>query len=105
MQAGYTRDEALAEKVKSEWTLARIQAEVLKEVQKRVELETRRGGATDSLTSCAAKLHREALSATTLFNDFCVVRFSPARNVKVKRTQRARAASLPIGSRHIHSIL
>lgn len=74
VQAGYARDEALQEKVKSEWTLARIQAEVLKEVSKKLDIEARRGAATDFLTTCAYQLNREALSPTVLFNNFCVVR-------------------------------
>lgn len=77
LQAGHSRDEALLEKVTNTWQLAIIQANVLKEVNKRLDIEARRGGATDALTNCAAQLQRESLTSTVLFNDFAVVRFLP----------------------------
>jgi hypothetical protein len=80
LQAGYARDEALLERVTSEWQLTLIQAAIAKLVAGKLEAERARGGAAvDMLAAAAAQLQREALCASTLFNDFAVVRPRPPR--------------------------
>lgn len=87
VQAGYARDEALLERVTSEWQLAMIQAAIHKLVVQRLEAERARGGsAVDTLADCATQLQREALCASTLFNDFAVVRAPLAHTPLIPRS-------------------
>ena len=75
MQAGNSGDTALERRTESEWRQARIQAEVLSQVQRRLR-KARAAGTTSDVDRCQrsiTQLQLESLSMNALFNDFSLV--------------------------------
>jgi hypothetical protein len=77
MQAAHTRDTALQETLRAEWRLAVMQADIAREVSRRVAAASSSGAggaAVDELSALSTKLQLEFLGVTVLFNEYAVVR-------------------------------